>query len=84
MRLETIYKLCCPLDKKDLKLEIILQEEDQVINGLLTCTHCKRLFPIVYGIPILSPDEYRDFELEKPLLTNFLKTLNPNAEKNLL
>lgn len=69
MRTETINKLCCPFDKADLALTVIAQELDgNVTAGFLVCPTCNRLYPIVNGIPIMSPDEYREFDLEKPLL----------------
>lgn len=84
MRKETANKLCCPFDKKDLTLEIIKSDENgEVINGLLACDSCNRVFPIVYGIPILAPDEYRDFKLEKPLLDQFKQQLDSKTLEKL-
>lgn len=69
MRLETIKKLCCPFDKGDLELTTITQDiSGNVIEGFLTCLDCNRIYPMVMGIPILSPDEYREFKLEQPLM----------------
>ena len=59
MKTSLIKKLACPFDKKDLDLKIIRQEGDTIVEGIFTCTHCKRYYPIIYGIPIMSPDEYR-------------------------
>lgn len=69
MKIETINKLCCPFDKSDLVLKTIVKDlEDRVIEGYLTCSHCSRLYPIIKGIPIMSPDEYREFSLEQPVV----------------
>lgn len=69
MKLETIEKLCCPFDKTDLTLQIITKDEqDDVLEGILSCAACLRVYPIVTGIPIMNPDEYRDFEREQPML----------------
>lgn len=66
MKISTINKLCCPFDKADLKLEIKEQTiHNDVLIGSLTCVHCKRFYPIISGIPIMNPDEYRDLEIEK-------------------
>lgn len=74
MRIETINKLCCSFDKADLKLTITLRDIDEnIIEGVLTCDECKRVYPIVSGIPIMSPDEYREFKLEQPLLKRLTK-----------
>jgi uncharacterized protein YbaR (Trm112 family) len=72
MRITTISKLCCPFDKKDLDLQIVSQDTDNnILEGLLTCTECKRYYPIVKGIPIMSPDEYREAKFELPLMANW-------------
>lgn len=70
MKLSTILnKLCCPFDKGDLKLEIITQDlNETILEGILSCANCKRVYPILKGIPIMNPDEYREFDLEKPML----------------
>lgn len=69
MRIETIKKLCCPFDKAELKLTTKTKDlEGNILEGYLYCSECKRVYPIVSGIPIMSPDEYREFKLEQPLL----------------
>lgn len=75
MKLNTIIdKLCCPFDKADLELKVIGQDlEDNITEGILTCESCLRVYPIVRGIPIMTPDEYRQSELEKPLLDSWQK-----------
>lgn len=76
MKLETIAKLCCPFDKQDLELKTILTEEsDKILEGWLTCNTCKRIYPIIKGIPIMNPDEYREAHLEQPVLDRWLKQL---------
>lgn len=65
MKLSTIHKLCCPFDRASLKLNIVEQTIDNDVRiGSLICTNCKRFYPIVSGIPIMSPDEYRDEKIE--------------------
>ena len=69
MTKELLEKLCCPIDKHDLDISIINEDEnDEILEALMSCPECKRYFPVIYGIPILIPDEYRDESLEKPLL----------------
>lgn len=66
---QLLEKLCCPIDKSDLEVNIINEsEEGEILEGLLTCPQCDRYFPVIYGIPILIPDEYREESMEKPLL----------------
>lgn len=72
MRIETIYKLCCPFDKSDLQLKTITTDvKKSILEGFLVCKHCQRVYPIVKGIPVMSPDEYREFKLEQPLLNRW-------------
>ena len=69
MTSETINKLCCPFDKRDLDLTIIHKTiEGNIVEGYFTCNQCKRIYLIVKGIPIMCPDEYREYKLEEPLL----------------
>src|SRR5690606_30440966 len=83
MKLQTIEKLCCPFDHADLELTVITRDtEDRVIAGFLTCPSCERLYPIVKGIPIMSPDEYREFSLEQPLIQQWEAHLNGRSFTN--
>lgn len=68
MRSDFFDKLCCPFDKADLNLKVFEEEGEEIREGLMTCTECGRYFPVIYGIPIMSPDEYRQHELEAPIL----------------
>ncbi|PBQ32387.1 hypothetical protein CNR22_11605 [Sphingobacteriaceae bacterium] len=77
MKFETINKLCCPFDKNDLLLKVITKDIDnKILEGVLTCSHCNRYYPIVSGIPIMSPDEYREKELEAPLVNKWKPELS--------
>lgn len=74
MKMEMIKKLCCSFDKADLELTVISKDvQENIIEGFLLCPQCKRIYPIVSGIPIMSPDEYREFRLEQPLLQRWTK-----------
>jgi len=69
MKLTTIAKLCCPFDKTDLNLKVLVQDtENNIIEGILSCNKCQRNYPIVYGVPIMAPDEYRQVALEQPIV----------------
>lgn len=73
-------KLCCPFDKSDLQLEVFVQDEAKnILEGLMTCTSCKRYFPIAYGVPIMTPDEYRERQLERPLLEKWKPNFEPQG-----
>ena len=77
MKLETILnKLCCPFDKAELTLQILEKDDnDNIIKGLLNCVECKRIYPIISGIPIMTPDEYRESQLEAPLIEQWTKEI---------
>jgi uncharacterized protein YbaR (Trm112 family) len=86
MRKDFLNKLCCPMDKADLKTQVFLQDEEgHIIEALMTCPKCKRYYPVIYGIPIMTPDEFREKALEEPLLKKWGKletlNLNDNQEK---
>jgi len=69
MNASLLNKLCCPIDKHDLISNIFVKNETgEILEGLLTCPACRRYYPIIYGIPIMTPDEYRDKSLEEPIL----------------
>jgi len=69
MQLKTIEKLCCPFDKSDLSLQVLVKDTTQnIIEGILSCNVCRRNYPIVYGVPIMAPDEYRQIQLEQPII----------------
>ncbi len=83
MRIESIKKLCCPFDKADLALtEITKDLNENIIEGFFVCSSCKRLYPIISGIPIMSPDEYREFQMEQPVLERWQKYLNGQSFSN--
>lgn len=83
MRKKTINKLCCPFDKSDLHLTIITETvNEEVVEGFLVCAECNRIYPIVTGIPIMTPDEFREFKLEQPLLDKWKSHLDGKVIEN--
>lgn len=82
MTQETLKKVCCPFDHQTLSLAFIRKEnQGRILEGLLHCTTCKRLYPIIHSIPIMSPDAYREFDLERPILERWSKELGLNAKQ---
>ncbi|RYM33068.1 hypothetical protein ERX46_13540 [Brumimicrobium glaciale] len=81
MKTSFLEKLCCPQDKSHLELQIFKQKDEEIIEGLFTCPECKRYYPIIYGIPIMTPDEYRQKELEEPLLKKWGLNLTDSGSK---
>ncbi|MBF8964180.1 hypothetical protein I0P70_13070 [Pontibacter sp. FD36] len=85
MRLSFLDKLCCPVDKHELTLQIFAQQENgDITEGLLTCPTCKRYYPIVYGLPIMTPDEYREKALEEPILKKWGLSLDETEKQTFL
>lgn len=76
-------KLCCPIDKHDLETRIFVKHENgEILEALLTCKECRRYYPVIYGIPIMTPDEYRDKSLEDPVLKKWNLSLPSGNQKS--
>jgi len=85
MRPLLLTKLCCPQDKSDLQIQIFLKEVNgDILEGLLTCATCNRYYPIVYGVPIMTPDEYREKALEEPILAKWGLRLAGNQSQTFM
>ena len=70
-------RLACPIDKSaPLKLTVFSTENMKIIEGLLECPFCSRYFPVIGGIPIMVPDEYRESSLEARFLEKWNVRLN--------
>ena len=71
-----LHKLACPMDKHDLSLKVFAKDTNgNIIEGMLHCAHCNRQYPIIYGLPILAPDEYRQPALEGNITQRWQKEL---------
>ncbi len=82
MKKSLAEKLCCPIDKNDLEMTIISQnDEGEVIEALLSCSECKRYYPVIYGVPIMTPDEYRDKKIEASTLKRWEKLIGEPVSK---
>ena len=83
MKQSLINKLCCPFDKSELELQVFVKDTtENIIEGMLSCSHCKRYYPIAYGVPIMTPDEYRQLHLEAPLLQRWQNQLAGSYTQN--
>lgn len=60
MKLQLINILKCPFCKKSFRLESFLEDDSEVIEGVLTCP-CGSTFPIVRSIPRIVSSAYKDF-----------------------
>jgi uncharacterized protein len=62
-------RLACPTDKAaPLRLTIFRVVKEEIEEGLLECPECNRYYPIIGGIPVMTPDEYRDPSMEAVFL----------------
>jgi len=60
MKQDLMDILVCPLDKHELELTVETEEEDEILEGQLTCTDCGEIYPIEDGIPNLLPPDMRE------------------------
>jgi len=60
MKQDLMDILVCPLDKHELELTVEAEEEDEILEGQLTCTDCGEIYPIEDGIPNLLPPDMRE------------------------
>ena len=59
MRLDLMEILVCAICRGDLDLAISVQEENEVVEGTLTCKECGEIFPIEDTIPNMLPPALR-------------------------
>lgn len=52
--------ICCPLDKHELDLSVDDSDDEEILEGTLTCTECGEKYPIEDGIPNLLPPDMRE------------------------
>ena len=52
--------LVCPKCKNDLILNINKENNEEIIEGKLTCNSCSEVYPINDGIPNLLPADLQD------------------------
>ena len=65
--------LACPICKYyPLDLHIFIENEE-IVEGLITCSKCKRWYPIIDEIPFMLPDELRDGKDDLPFLKKWKK-----------
>ena len=59
MRLDLMEILVCAVCRGDLDLKSSVQEEDEIVEGTLTCKECGEVFPIEDTIPNMLPPTLR-------------------------
>lgn len=51
----------CAFEREHLKKDCNECYKNEIINGVLFCTHCNKYYPIISGIPRFNPDWEEDF-----------------------
>ncbi len=51
--------VCCPYDKGKLELKSNIDKQTEVLEGVLICENCQRVFPIIDKLPYLLPDDLK-------------------------
>lgn len=73
------------MDKHPLDMKIITKHENgEILEALLTCPECNRYYPVISGIPIMTPDEFRERAIEAPSLKRWSRFLEESGEGPLL
>lgn len=60
MKADLLDILRCPVDRSPLTLTARRSDGDEIVDGTLTCTKCRTVYPIEDGIPDLLPPDERD------------------------
>ena len=68
MKKKLMEILACPIDKHYPLELFVFNENEEIIEGLILCPKCYRLYPIRDEIPELLPDELREEKDELPFL----------------
>lgn len=67
--------LSCPYNEDShLEMSVRKKENDEIIEGVLKCEKCERIFPIINGVPYLLPDDLKSKNKD------VIKFLIPNKE----
>lgn len=85
MKLRLLKLLICPDCKGKVAIERGVIEAEEITDGALKCSSCKRLFQVVRGVPDFSPDKLEELEAKTARCfayewTNF-KEFDPASEK---
>ena len=60
MKPELMDILACPICKGKLTLTVTTEEDGEIVEGSLYCSHCDETYPIEDSIPNLLPPALRD------------------------
>ncbi len=60
MKTELMEILVCPMCRGSLDLSVTTQKDEEIVEGVLTCTECAETYPITNTIPNMLPPSLRD------------------------
>ena len=69
--------ICCPICHSDLDLTMTQEMDDEIIAGGLRCTKCECVYPVIGGIPILTPPETKPYDWFSTEMANAFKRYEP-------
>lgn len=83
MKKELMLMLVCPSDKTS-NLDLIEFEINnlEIESGLLYCHKCVRYYPIINGIPLMLPDNQRNFISESRFLSKWYSKIPDEIKTN--
>jgi uncharacterized protein YbaR (Trm112 family) len=67
--------LACPIDKHHPLELYVLEEKEEIIEGLIVCPRCLRWYPIRDEIPEMLPDELRKEKEDLPFLKRWKSSI---------
>jgi len=80
LRKKLIDILACPMcGHYPLKLIIIEESDDKVVQGILHCQNCGRWYPIRDEIAVMLPDNMRDQKKDDEFYTKYEKYFKENG-----
>ena len=79
MKRKLMEILACPIDKHHPLQLLVLEEKDEIVEGLITCQKCNRYYPIIEEIPHMLPDELRSEKEDLDFLKKWRNTIPPKV-----
>ena len=75
MKKKLMEILACPIDKHHPLDLHVFEEKEEIVEGLIVCSKCKRWYPIRDEIPEMLPDELRKKSEDLPFLKKWKNQL---------
>ena len=82
MKRRLLEILACPIDKHYPIELLVFEEKEEIVEGLLLCSECKRWYPIMDEIPQMLPDELREVKEDLEWLRKWKDRVPEEVLKN--